>query len=404
MVVEGIPYKVVGGVNFYSRKEVKDILAYLKTIENGTDEVALRRIINVPKRGIGDASLEKIADFAEMRDWSLYDAMSVVEDIPSLGRTAGKVREFVNLIDVLRSSVQSFGISKLIREVIDRIGYEAYLNDSSDEQAEDRLENIEELISKAVTYEETHDGVNLSEFLEEVALVADIDSVNSDDNYVLLMTLHSAKGLEFPYVYLAGMEDGLFPSYMTISADDPVELEEERRLAYVGITRAMTELTITCAKSRMIRGEAQYNPISRFVREIPENLLDGELVYRRQPDRLRELRDSEKDFNIPGLGREINDFRPKAIVRPTVKAKPDKPFIANQISDINKMAGIKKGIGAVDVQEPDYKVGDRVSHIKYGEGIVLAMTKEPRDYKVTVNFDLAGQKIMYANFAKLKRV
>ena len=420
MVVEGIPYKVVGGVNFYSRREVKDILAYLKTIDNGTDEVALRRIINIPKRGIGEASLEKIADYAEMREWSLYDAMSVVEDIPSLGRTAGKIREFVNMIDVLRSSVESYGVTKLIREVIDRVGYKDYLNEAPEEEAQERLENIEELISKAATYEETHDVVNLSEFLEEVALVADIDSVNSDDNYVLLMTLHSAKGLEFPYVYLAGMEDGLFPSYMTISADDPVELEEERRLAYVGITRAMTELTITCAKSRMIRGEMQYNPISRFVREIPQELLDGELVNKRQSDRMRELRDYANDFNIPGtntgFGDGYGDFRndrirddvfdprPKAIIRPTVKAKPDKPFIASQILDINKMAGIKKGMNAGATQEPDYKVGDRVSHIKYGEGTVLNMTKEPRDYKVTVDFDLAGTKIMYANFAKLKRV
>lgn len=389
MVVEGIPYRVVGGINFYARQEIKDILAYLKTIDNGRDEVALRRIINVPKRSIGDATMEKVADYAKMRGITLYDAMCEADLIMSLGKAASKIKGFVNMIQVFRSGLSSYGIADLIKAVVERTEYEEYLNHMDDETAEDRLANIDELITKAVAYEETHDDVNLSEFLEEIALVADIDNVEEGDNRVLLMTLHSAKGLEFPMVYLAGMEDGLFPSYMTIVSDSREELEEERRLAYVGITRAKEELTLTCAKSRMIRGETQYNPISRFVREIPTALLDN---------------------TVPGVKRSSEDiytavdFRPKAILRPKVTAKADKPFIAKGISSLNQLAGIQKGAAVQAVGELEYGVGDRVKHIKYGEGSVTAISREPRDYKITVMFDNAGQKIMYASFAKLKRL
>ena len=245
MVVDGIPYTVVGGVNFYARAEIKDILAYLKTIDNGRDEVALRRIINVPKRSIGAATIEKIEDYAQMRDVNLYDAMCMADDIAGLGKAASKIRGFVNLIQVLRSGQESYGISGLIQAVIEHTDYTEYLRNQDAESAEDRLANLDELISKAVSYEETHDEISLSEFLEEIALVADIDNVEDGDNRVVLMTLHSAKGLEFSAVYLAGMEDGLFPSFMTIRTDSPEDMEEERRLAYVGITRAKEELTQT---------------------------------------------------------------------------------------------------------------------------------------------------------------
>ena len=389
MVVEGIPYRVVGGINFYARQEIKDILAYLKTIYNGRDEVALRRIINVPKRSIGDATVEKIADYASMRDITLYDAMCEADEIASLGRAASKIKGFVNMIQVFRSGLSSYGIADLIKAVVEHTEYEEYLNSMDDETAQDRLANIDELITKAVTYEESHDDVSLSEFLEEIALVADIDSVENGDNRVLLMTLHSAKGLEFPVVYLAGMEDGLFPSYMTIVSDSREEIEEERRLAYVGITRAKQELTLTCAKSRMIRGETQYNPISRFVREIPTTLLDNAPKTVKRP--------LEENFSTA-------DFRPKAILRPKVTAKADKPFIAKGIGSLNQLAGIQKGAAVQAASEPEYGVGDRVKHIKYGEGSVIAISREPRDYKVTVMFDNAGQKIMYASFAKLKRL
>ena len=392
MIMEGIPYNVVGGTNFYSRMEVKDILAYLKTIDNGRDEVALRRIINVPKRGIGAATMDKLEDYAQMLDISLYEAMQRADDIMGMGKTAAKIRPFVYLIETLRKQQQEFSVAELIQEIVDRIGYDEYLQDYDDEGSEDRMENVDELITKAVNYQDTHEEPNLTEFLEEVALVAEIDNVDSNDDRVLLMTLHSAKGLEFPNVYLAGMEDGLFPSYMTIVSDDPEDVEEERRLAYVGITRAMNDLTLTYAKMRMIRGETQYNPISRFVREIPPSLMDNTVAERRRQDDL--LPDRE----------EIFDPRPRAIVRPRVTAKADKPFIAKGISSLNQLAGISKGL---PIQAPvglDYGEGDRVVHVKYGEGTVLKIEQEPRDYKVTVHFDRAGQKIMYASFAKLKRV
>ena len=239
--------------------------------------MALRRIINVPKRSIGAASLEKVADYAQMKDITLFDALCEADQIKGLGRAEPKIRGFVNLIEVLRSGLSSYTLPDLIKSLLERIDYAEYLRDQDEESAEDRLGNVDELITKAAAYEETHDEPSLSEFLEEIMLVADIDNVEDGDNRVLLMTLHSAKGLEFPVVYLAGMEDGLFPGFMTIASDDPLEIEEERRLAYVGITRAKEDLTLTCAKSRMLRGETQYNPVSRFVREIPKELLDNTL-------------------------------------------------------------------------------------------------------------------------------
>lgn len=396
MVVEGIPYNVVGGTNFYARQEIKDILGYLKTIDNGRDEVAVRRILNVPKRGIGAATVEKVADYAQMRNISLYDAMCEADQIMTLGKAAAKINGFVNMIRVFRSGLESYTIPDLIQAILDRTDYVEYLRDQDEESAEDRAANVDELITKAVSYEETHEEPTLSEFLEEIALVADIDNVADGDNRVLLMTLHSAKGLEFPSVYLTGMEDGLFPGYMSIVSDDPAEIEEERRLAYVGITRAKEDLTLTCAKTRMIRGETQYNAVSRFVREVPPELMDNTLP--------KSSRRSVEDF-LDSMGADSTasfDPRPRAVLRPKVTAKADKPFIAKGIGSLNQLAGISKGAPFQAVGELEYGVGDRVKHVKYGEGIVLNVSREPRDYKVTVDFDQAGQKIMYASFAKLK--
>ena len=406
MIMEGVPYNVVGGTNFYARAEIKDILAYLKTIDNGRDDVAVRRIINIPKRGIGAVTVEKIEDYAQMRDVSLYDAMEMADEIMSLGKTAAKIRPFVQLIRELRKASSELTIAELIQKIVEKIQYAQYLQDNDDESAEDRIANVDELITKAVAYQEMHDEANLTEFLAEVALVADIDKVEDDDNRVLLMTLHSAKGLEFPHVYLAGMEDGLFPGQAAIWTNDQEDIEEERRLAYVGITRAMNDLTLTCARSRMIRGETQYNPVSRFVREIPEELLDNKLA---EPKHARQDRDILAD--IIGFGAKETgtkpgsyDFRPKATLKPKVTAKADKPFIAKGIGSLNQLAGLSKGAAGMTASAPDYQIGDRVSHIKYGDGTVLGLVKEPRDYKVTVDFDKAGQKIMYASFAKLKRI
>ena len=423
MVVEGIPYHVVGGVNFYARQEIRDILAYLKTIDNGRDEVALRRIINVPKRSIGAASLEKVADYAQMKEITLFDALCEADQIKGLGRAENKIKGFVNLIRVLRSGLSSYTLPDLIKALLENIEYAEYLRDQDEESAEDRLGNVDELITKAAVYEETHDEPNLSEFLEEIMLVADIDNVEDGDNRVLLMTLHSAKGLEFPVVYLAGMEDGLFPSFMTIASDDPMEIEEERRLAYVGITRAKEDLTLTCAKSRMLRGETQYNPVSRFVREIPKELMDNTLPPSRRYhdddlDDFQARRANEAALRamgleaiasprsgsgsgFGGLGNTGFDPRPKATLKPRVTAKADKPYISKGISGLNQLAGLQKGTEFKAPDALDYTVGDRVRHIKYGEGTVLNIVREPRDYKVTVEFDQAGQKIMYASFAKL---
>ncbi len=390
MVMSGIPYNVVGGTNFYSRMEIKDILAYLKTIDSGMDEVALRRVLNVPKRSIGAASLGKLTEYADIRDLSLWDAMCQAGDVAGLGRTAQKILDFVKMIAMLRNYMED-GIAELIRQVVDRIGYEEYLKDYDEETAEDRIANVDELITKATVFEEEHEEASLTDFLEEVALVSDLDNVDSEDGRVLLMTLHSAKGLEFPHVYLAGLEDGLFPNMMVISADSPEEMEEERRLAYVGITRAQDDLMITCAKMRMQRGETQFNAISRFVREIPSELLQGYV-----PKQSRRV-EYENDV-------EFRRERPKIVKSNGSAPEYVKPYILKTDSGLG-LSGIPKG-GQLQGGDhtPDYSVGDRVRHKKFGAGTVVHMVNEGKDYKVTVNFDAFGNKIMYAAFAKLEKI
>lgn len=378
-VIEGIPYNVVGGVNFYARREIKDLLAYLKTIGNGKDDLAVKRIINVPKRGIGTTTIVKVQDYADMREISFYDALREVDEITEISRgTAAKIRPFVNMIQAFRSKLEFYSLKDLIEDVIETTGYVKELEASDEEDAEGRIENIDELISKIVAFEEMRDRPTLGELLDEIALVADIDNLDEGSSKVLLMTLHSAKGLEFPHVYMAGMEDGIFPSYMTIISDDPDEIEEERRLAYVGITRAREDLTLCYARMRTIRGETQMNAVSRFVREIPQELMD----------------------NRPPSPR----VRPAAIPAPARTAVENKPYIAGGGIGSLQAAGISKGVGAVTGGKPDYDIGDRVKHVKYGEGTVLDLEPGPRDYKVTVDFDEAGQKIMYAAFARLIKI
>lgn len=391
-IVEGIPYDVVGGINFYARKEIKDLLAYLKTIDNGRDDLAVRRIINIPKRGIGAATIAKVQDYADMHEISFYEALRQADEITDIGRSAAvKLKPFVTMIQAFRSKLEFYGLEDLINDVIETTGYVRELEDSNEEDAESRIENIDELISKIVAFEEIHDQPTLGEFLEEVALVADIDNVQEGSNKVLLMTLHSAKGLEFPHVYMAGMEDGIFPSYMTIVSDDPDEIEEERRLAYVGITRAKEDLTLCYAKMRMIRGETQMNAVSRFVKEIPQELMDN----RPPAPRFHPM-------DMPSS--DISRTKPTAVLMPKRTAAENKPFIAGGGLGSLNAAGITKGVGAVTGGKPDYDIGDRVKHIKYGEGTVTELEPGPRDYKVTVDFDDAGQKIMYAAFAKLIKI
>ncbi|MDO4275571.1 MAG: DNA helicase PcrA [Eubacteriales bacterium] len=376
-LLANIPYKIVGGVNFYARREIKDLLCYLKTIDNARDDLAVRRIINVPKRGIGATTLGRIQDYADKMDVSFYDALRVAEEVPSIGRSLSKIEGFVTFIQSLKSKADAYTVKQLLEEVIDLTGYVKDLEAEDTDESRARIENIDELISKTVSYQEAMEEMNqpatLSGFLEEIALVADIDTVDPDQDYVLLMTLHSAKGLEFPYVYLAGMEDGIFPSYMTITADDPTEIEEERRLCYVGITRAMKELTMTSAQQRMIRGETQYNKVSRFIREIPRELVD--------------------------LGHKVTESKQK---------------LENVISAKSSYAQMKMAFQAKSYQTKnftvtkaaslDYQVGDTVRHVKFGVGLVKNIVEGGRDYEVTVDFDKAGVKKMFASFAKLKKI
>ncbi len=374
-VVSNIPYKIVGGVNFYARREIKDLLCYLKTIDNARDDLAVRRIINVPKRGVGAASLNKVQIFADANGMSFYDALKKAEEIPGLGRAAGKIRPFVTFIQAMRSKLDLIGLTDLLNEIIETTGYVEELELEGTEEAAGRIENIDELISKIAAYEEDTQEPTLSGFLEEVALVADIDSLEEDSNYVVLMTLHSAKGLEFPNVYLAGMEDGLFPSYMSIVSDTAMEdLEEERRLAYVGITRAKEHLVITSARQRMIRGETQFNRLSRFVQEIPSGLFGQEAA--------------------PAPKKSTETKNPYRQAKDSFKKKP----VA-----VSGLAAAKN-FGAAEKKALDYIEGDRVSHIKFGEGIVTNIVEGGRDYEVTVDFDKAGTKKMFASFAKLKKI
>lgn len=387
-VVSNLPYRVVGGVNFYARKEIKDLLAYLKTIDNGRDDLAVRRIINVPKRGIGATTLGRVQEYAADNDMSFYNALKMADDISSIGRAGVKIRPFVTLIQSMRSKVEYLSVSQLLQEVIDETKYVEELEAEDTEESRVRIENIDELISKAVTYEETAEEPSLSGFLEEVALVADIDNLQQGNDYVVLMTLHSAKGLEFPNVYLAGMEDGLFPSYMTIVSDDPMDIEEERRLCYVGITRAMTHLTISCARQRMIRGETQYNKVSRFVKEIPGNLLGGRAIDARVGDASGEV----KTRSFQQAGSRVNP------IFKVGNASHKNPYQKNPYQSASFSSNTTSKISL------EYGKGDRVKHIKFGEGTVVQIVEGGRDYEVTVDFDRVGTKKMFASFAKLKKV
>lgn len=410
-IMEGIPYDVVGGVNFYARKEIKDVLAYLKTIDNGRDDLAVKRIINVPRRGIGATTILRVQDYADGRAISFFDALCEADQIMAVGKGAAKIKPFTTMIRAFRSKMAYYSLEELVQDVLESTGYVKELEDSDEEDAQDRIQNIDEFISKVVAYESSHDEPTLSGFLEEVALVADVDNVDGADNRVLLMTLHSAKGLEFPYVYLSGMEDGIFPSYMTITSDDPSAIEEERRLAYVGITRAKEELTLTCARQRMVRGEMQYNPVSRFILEVPEDLMDERVpVFRKSPEleEFEENQEIRERFRSAPYGGNygtaaVTDFRPRAVVKPKKTAEENRPFIARGLDSLSGVNGLNRG-GQGKAAALEYGEGDRVRHMKYGEGMVRTIEDGPRDYRVTVDFDKAGTKIMYAAFAKLKKI
>lgn len=368
LIMKNIPYRIYGGQNFYSRMEIKDLLAYLKIISNGYDDMAVKRIINVPKRGIGAATIAKVEEYALQQEISFLDALFQTEDIPGIGKAAARLQKFTDLIaDLREKQSQGLLISELFDELLERTGYQEELIAEHTEESLARVENIDELRNKIVVYEENAESPALDELLEEIALVSDVDNLNSTDDKVVLMTIHSAKGLEFPYVFLCGMEDGLFPGSMTINSGNPEDMEEERRLCYVGITRAKKRLYLSSARQRMMHGSSSYNPISRFIKEIPQELLD--------------LGGYRKALNQTG--------QPVAAstVSPVFTAKPayGKTFSVNRALQL------------------DYGVGDRVRHVKFGVGIVQEVVNGGRDYEVTVDFENYGVKRMFASFAKLEK-
>lgn len=415
-----IPYQIVGGVNFYQRREIKDILAYMKLIANEEDDVAFERIINVPRRGIGAASLEKLRRCAEKEGLSLSEASVQAEEIGISGKALKALRSFREMLQGWRTALKeaglldeaaspgregSYSLRLLIESIRDDSGYADELRAEGEVEAQTRLENIEEIISKAVSFQEEAEEVKLSAFLEEVSLISDLDRSDKEQDSLTLMTLHGAKGLEFPKVYLVGMSDGLFPGFLSIN--EPEELEEERRLCYVGITRAEEELVMSSARSRMINGEFQRLLPSRFIREMPDLLVKKELLYRPDPESRwegdSEIRSGSVDLSAtPFMGmawRRRGEERGGSALQKALKkasgsfpSGPGIPPLMKRGSEIQK------------AEKLDYCVGDRVSHVKFGNGIVKAIEDGKRDYTVTVLFNKAGQKKMLAAFAKLKKI
>lgn len=415
-----VPYRLVGGVNFYQRKEIKDILAYLKTIANGVDDLSVIRIINVPKRGIGATTIGRVTAFASEHNMSFYDTLKEAKQIPGIGKAAEKISRFIAQMEVFRAMAYSeeYSMKDLIDHILEDTGYEEELQEEGEIEAQTRLENIKELINKAAAYEEDSEHPTLDEFLEQVALVADIDNVDDTEDRVTLMTLHSAKGLEFPKVYLVGMEDGLFPGMMSIMSGDKTEMEEERRLCYVGITRAKKELVLTAARQRMINGETRWSKPSRFINEIPSNLLDTDKL---QPAFGKSKQDDPGDFGLPWdqgsksgvsrFGMGYNAYASKTTSPPgnsgagykNAKNSGTGGFGSSMQSlEPKKKPGFGKTFTVQKSASLAYKEGDRVKHAKFGEGTVKEIVDGARDYEVTVEFDKGGQKKMLAGFAKLE--
>ena len=421
-VAYNLPYRLVGGVNFYQRKEIKDVLCYLKTIANGRDDLAVQRIINVPKRGIGAMSVARVNMFAMENDMSFYEALERAQAVPGIGKAALKIGVFTDQISEFRKMLkEETPIKDVIEAILDKTGYRDELKEEGEVEAESRMENIEELINKAVSYWESAEEPSLSAFLEEVALVADIDSMDESEDRIILMTLHSAKGLEFPYVYLAGMEDGLFPSMMSLM-EGPEALEEERRLCYVGITRAEKRLTLTAAKSRMIKGQVQPERTSRFIDEIPDVCLerpdqdDSKTGWKKMADAYRNL---PEEAGLPWAKASGADGKAADGHTGRFQNRPAGVSLFGQKSDAYKnpyasgTSAAPKNTPtfgkAFTVEKPkslDYSEGDRVHHMRFGDGTVKSIADGGKDFEVTVDFDNAaiGTRKMFASFAKLKKL
>ena len=429
LLYENIPYTIIGGVNFYARKEIKDLLAYLKVIDNSKDDLAVKRIINIPKRGIGATSISRIDHYAVSHELSFYEACRTADKIPGIGRGGLKVRAFVDFTEQLKARADGEGPVNILKEVIEKTGYVEELRLEMTDEAADRIANIDELISKAAAYEDAvreaqadsadSQAADLQGFLAEVALVADIDSLEGDSDRVPLMTLHSAKGLEFENVYLAGMDQGIFPTYHAISSEDSSDLEEERRLCYVGITRAKRFLTLTSAQTRLLRGEMMWYKVSDFVDEIPEELLDDnrwtesgasdEGTGGSLGEKFGSLSDNVKAA-AGSLSHKLT--RAQAMKRKEHEEFSQKPFYLKASQTASSAAGKGKGNVAglrtgADLRAGaalEYAEGDRVSHVKFGEGTVREIREGGRDKEVTVEFDNFGVKKMFAAFAKLKKL
>lgn len=381
LIYEGIPYRIIGAVNFYARKEIKDILCYLKTINNSADDIAIKRIINIPRRGIGQTTIGRISDYAFSQEMPFYEALRRVDEIPGCTRASAKIHSFVSLIEHFRMKLRGemYSLEDMTQELLDVTGYVRELEAEDTDEANGRIENIESLMNKIVQYEEDNNGGTLNDLLEDIALVADIDTVSDDAEQVLLMTLHSAKGLEFPNVYICGMEETIFPGASAVFGDDPSELEEERRLCYVGITRAMKKLTLTSANQRMHNGEMNFNRPSRFINEIPRHLVKQTYGAVLKP----ETESKPTEFSRTKASLYTKDRK--------------NPFANNPY--------IQKGMGSASpAGAPDYQVGDRVSHTKFGQGIVRSLTKLTNDYEVVIEFDGFGQRKLRSSFAKLTKL
>lgn len=381
LIYEGIPYRIIGAVNFYARKEIKDILCYLKTINNSADDIAIKRIINIPRRGIGQTTIGRISDYAFSQEMPFYEALRRVDEIPGCNRASAKIHSFVSLIEHFRLKLRGemYSLEDMTQELLDVTGYVRELEAEDTDEANGRIENIESLMNKIVQYEEDNNGGSLNDLLEDIALVSDIDTVSDDAEQVLLMTLHSAKGLEFPNVYICGMEETIFPGASAVFGDDPSELEEERRLCYVGITRAMKKLTLTSANQRMRNGEMNFNRPSRFINEIPRHLVKQTYGAVLKP----ETESKPTEFSRTKASLYTKDRK--------------NPFANNPY--------IQKGMGSASpAGAPDYQVGDRVSHTKFGQGIVRSLTKLTNDYEVVIEFDGFGQRKLRSSFAKLTKL
>lgn len=367
-----IPYAIVRGVSFYDRKEIKDLMAYLKVVDNGTDDLAVKRIINTPKRGIGQTTVDRIQNYAIMHQISFLEAVFRAENIPDIGRAAAKIKKFGEMIRQFRNFALENDISELLSFILDVTGYKNELEAEGTDEARSRLEDIDELFNDIIYFEDHQEEPTLTDFLMEkdmYTLNAGIDNLEQDANKVLLMTLHNAKGLEFSNVFLGGMEEGVFPGYGAMISGDESEIEEERRLCYVGITRAKERLYLSAARRRMQRGQTQYNRISRFIDEIPKEYMDKKQDAHLKPEKREEPTSQRFKYGTrANKPYHLDDY----------KVKPIKTL--------------------------DYSTGDRVKHIKFGEGTVVEIVHGGKDFEVTVEFDRVGRKKMFASFAKLKKV